>query len=188
MKRFAQFLLWAAALLLAVWLIDLSPGSEEPADTAALALPEDAPDVYITGLELTRYNAEGQPILQTAAESMSVYNAESESRLTEPTIYRLAQNIPTWKITSEQASLFGNDNIEFRRDVVVAQQNVNDPLIVTSEQMRYAQQQQWIETDQPVEVVQGNQRVTAVGMTVNLDTIEPVIQLLSDVDFYYDPS
>lgn len=188
MKRFAQFAMWAAALLFAVWLIDLTPEGASPLEETTLNLPDDSPDVYITGLQLTQFNAQGQKVMMTEAESMSVYNDSDLSRLETPLIQQLDGQQVAWRITAQEALLFSNEDIELINDVLILQQNVPSPIQVSSEWMRYAQATEIIETDRPVEVIQGPQTVTAVGMSVNLGTIEPVIQLLSDVNFYYDPS
>lgn len=179
---------WALVALLALWLIGFQGAQDPQAPASAYVLPEDAPDVYITSLDLTRYNAQGQPTLTTTAKTMSVYEDRGQSLLELPVIHRLDDGTATWQIIADQATLFDNDDIDLSGNVVVTQQNAEPPMLLFSEQMQYTEATQRIVTDLPVQVQQGKQRITSIGLTVNLDTIEPIIQFLSDVDFYYDPS
>ncbi|EAR10147.1 LPS export ABC transporter periplasmic protein LptC [Reinekea blandensis] len=179
---------WALAVLVAVWLFDFTGTDDAVPDNSDYELPDDAPDIYITGLDLTRYDATGQATLTTRADTMSVYESTGQSRLSAPIIHRLDDGIKAWQITADQATVYENNNIDLIGNVVIAQQNAIPPMVLHSDRMHYDEQQQQASTEQPVEVTQGKQRISSVGLTVNLDTIDPVIQFLSDVDFYYDPS
>jgi LPS export ABC transporter protein LptC len=151
-------------------------------------LPDNPPDVYMTGMNLTRFNGTGQVEMKTEAESLAVYEADGVSLLAKPRVTLVTDSQDSWLITADEAQLFDNEDIEFKNSVVITQLNSTDPMMLTSEFLSVKNQGELVSTDLPVQIVKGSQVTNAIGMEVKLDTIKPIINLLSDVTFEYDPS
>ena len=119
---------------------------------------------------------------------MAVYEERGENILTQPEVKLVEDGETNWTISSRHATVFSNDDIVFSEDVIAVNNRLSPPLIVATEFMKVTNKGELISTDVPVQIIQGKQTMNAVGMEVKLDTIEPVINLLSDVSFQYDPS
>ena len=153
-----------------------------------ITLPVDSPDIYVTGMALTRYDHQGNNIMTVDADTVSIYNNSGQSLLSQPVVVLTVAGQQTWHIRADQALVMANDDIEFRHKVVATQLNAAPATRVGSEFMRVSDQGQRISTDLAVTIVKGRQTVDAIGMTVQLDAPEPVINLLSEVNFVYEPS
>lgn len=158
-----------------------------PSVRAELELPDETPDVYMTDMDLTRYSADGVPTLKVLASTVATYNESGKSLLSAPVVTLLKDRENDWKITARNAVVYDNEDIEFFYDVIVTQLNTTPTSIVKSEYMKVTEQGNLVTTDKPVEITQGRQIVNAVGMNVNLGTIDPIIHLEDEVTFFYDP-
>jgi LPS export ABC transporter protein LptC len=105
-----------------------------------------------------------------------------------PNVTLTEKSEDSWLITAKEALLHENEDIEFKHDVLISQLNSEPPLTITSDFMSVTKQGTLVKTDLPVQIVKGKQVTNAIGMEVKLDTIKPIINLLSDVNFEYDPS
>lgn len=181
-------LVWIIVAVAIAGYFVIQPESTTDQLEAENTLPDDNPDIFITGLDLTRFGPSGDIILKTLADTMAVYDERGESILTEPKVSLIENGEASWIISSQKATVFSNDDIEFTSDVVATNNQLQPPLVVETQYMKVTQKGELISTDVAVQIVQGKQTMSAVGMQVKLDTIEPVIQLLSDVSFQYDPS
>lgn len=184
-RRNAIFI-FIGIIIVAFWL--LRPDSEPVSELSGTELPEDSPDVYITGLDLTRYDVNGIATMTTQAQTMAVYNERGQSVLTKPNVTLFDNSVDTWRITSNTAIVFDNDDVEFQSNVIAVQTTSNPPLIIASDSIRVQDKGTRIRSDLPVQILQGKQAIDAVGMEIELDTIKPIIHLLADVNFNYDPS
>jgi LPS export ABC transporter protein LptC len=180
--------LWIIVAFSAVLFFWLNQSNETAQPVSEIELPADSPDVYITGLDLTRYNSDGKVVMTTKAETLSVFESTGLSYMTKPDVVIREQEIDTWRIKAKTATIFDNEDIEFSENVLVVQLTAAPPVIIASDSLKVTRKGQLISTDQAVQIVKGNHSTNAIGMEVKLDTIEPIIQLLSDVRFQYDPS
>lgn len=188
MLNLRNAVLWLVIAGVAVWLISLKQSPTEQVASSLPNIPENTPDIYIEGLDSSRMNSAGELVLTTQAHSLAVYEQENISLFEQPTVQLYQEQNPRWQITSQSAQLMAEDDIEFLRDVEVIQLNANTPISIFTDYLLVTEQGQRISTDQPVKILKGQQVTNAVGMEVKLDTIEPLINLLSDVSFIYDPA
>jgi len=187
MNQYRNVIVWvilAAAAVIYIW---LNNDQDTNIDTTFLFIPDDPPDVFITGMDLTRYGADGAPVLNAKAESLSVYKETKQSLMTRPIVVLSNPEEETWRVTAEKAVIHTNEDIEFISNVLSVQLNATPSVVVASDYMNVTNQGSLIETDKPVRIVKGKQVINAIGMEVKLDTIKPVIHLLSEVSFTYDP-
>jgi len=182
--------LWAsiAVVLVVFFWLNQSPQQDQEDNENALILPDNPPDIYVTGMNLSRFDEQGNLVMTTLADSLAVYEGDGKSLLTNPDVILSSNSIESWRIQADDAVLYSNEDLEFLNNVRVLQLNSDPATQITSDYLKATQQGNFIETDKPVQIVKGKQSMNAIGMTVNLDTIEPVIHLLSDVSFIYDPS
>lgn len=180
--------LWLAMAGVAIWLIFFNRPEPAPTALPSTNLPENSPDYYIEGLDLSRMDANGELVLTNQSASLAVYEDQNISIFTAPTVELYQQQVARWQIKSVSAELLNNDDIEFSTSVSIVQLNSDIPVTIHTEFLKISEQGQRISTDQPVEIIKGQQVTHAVGMVVTLNSPEPTIHLLSDVSFIYDPS
>lgn len=156
---------------------------------SAFELPEQTPNIYMTDIKLTRYNSLGQAEVYIESKDVAVYQSRGETLLSEPDITLLNQAKNDWKITANRAVLYDNDDVEFFTDVTMIEQTT--ALTATSLSSDYffvTDSGQWVSTDRAVAVRQANNRSNAIGMTADLSTPSPIINLIDEVTFYYEPN
>ncbi len=189
MAKYKNITLWLAiafSSMVFFWLNNKDTQIIE--NIAELELPENPPDVYITGMDLTRFDANGNVVMTTAAETLAIYEQTGESYLSNPLVTLAKDTVQTWQITSRNAVLYKNEDIDFINDVIVLQLDKEPATQMNTEFVKITNQGDLVLTDKPVQFIKGKQSIYAIGMEAKLDTIEPIIHLLSDVSFQYDPS
>ena len=188
MSQYKNIILWAALSLSIMMFFWLNNKTETFDDFVDLALPDDPPDVFITAMNLTRFDTNGNIAMTTEADTLAVYEASGESLLTNAKVILSNASVATWQITAEHAVLHKNEDIEFSNNVVTLQLNDTPSTQINTEYMMVTNNGKLVKTDKAVFITKGKQSINAIGMEVKLDTIEPIIHLLSDVSFKYDPS
>ncbi|MDN3648732.1 LPS export ABC transporter periplasmic protein LptC [Reinekea marina] len=172
----------AASLLYLLQEDDIQPSEEQ-----SIVLPEGSPDIYMTGVDITRYDEQGQATLHAKGESLTVFNDPKRTVFAQPIIHLIDQEQRTWRITSSIAFIDENDNIDFQENVVATQLISSPPLILRTEQLLVDPAKNALKSDLAVQVTQGQQRIKAIGMTAELDTMGTNIHFLSEVSFVYEP-
>jgi|TARA_B110000503_G_C7163206_1_gene420638 LPS export ABC transporter protein LptC len=185
-KLLLMLLIGLAALVLLMLMF--SDDRTAAAVTSQVELPADSPDIYVTGMALTRYDEQGNRVMTVDADTVSVYNSTGQSLLSQPVVVLTNAGQRTWRVNANQALVMANDDIEFSHNVVATQLNGTPATRVGSEFMKVSDRGKLISSDLAVTIVKGTQTVDAIGMTVQLDAPEPVINLLSEVNFVYEPS
>ncbi len=183
--RLTLWLIIICAAVLYLWVNNHPGKSDSQVENAEI---ENTPDLYITDMDLTRYSIDGIANMHTKADTFSYYEEEGEGLLSWPHVILIDDEIETWKIESRRAVIHDNEDIEFFTDVVAKKMDAVPILIVNSDYIKYSNSTNFISTQTPVEITQGKQVVNAIGMTVNLNQTEPVIDLLTEVTFSYEPS
>lgn len=166
----------------------MQPDKKTYTATPEVVLPDDSPDIYITEMDTTRFNKAGQPVMRAQGESLAVYNETGKSNIVRPIVTLLSNNIDTWRVTSEKAIISSNEDIEFITDVVAINLQSTPEAVIRTNYLIITRQGELIETELAVEITQGTQILNAVGMEIELNAVEPVIHLKSEVKFHYDPS
>ncbi len=181
-----NLLLWitliAVGLLVTFFLPDQQ--NNQPATTEGT---KELPDATATNLHMVRVE-DGQKTMETTADTLESFESKSETYLTNPDVLLFTLEVPSWNIVSRTATVFSNNEIHFIGDVIVTQLDQTPSMVINTDFLSYSEINQLIETDKPVTAVKGKQRMNAIGMRVNLDTIDPIIHLLSDVNLEYEPS
>lgn len=181
-----QTLAIVAALFLGLWMIWTN---QQPADLEAepLSFGEGPiPDVIMTGVDLTRYDANGRVTLTATATTMTSFEEQGETFLADPVIYRHQGDRIDWQIESNEATLYNNNDLVFTGSVVATYFGQDGNRLLTTELLSVRDQQQRIETDQPVRISGPGELTTATGLTALLDQPQPIIELHQDVTFRYD--
>lgn len=186
MTGWRKRLLWLLGIVPVAAAIWWTPGSRPPETTAGLELPDDPPDLYIRGLDQTRYNAEGRATMRTEAEDLAFYEARERSRISTPRVFLLENGAPEWRILSRTATLFNNGDVEFEQDVEVRELGATPPMTLTTDWLRAEQDGSFVTTPRPVRLVEGNQLATGTGMDADLAASDPVITLKSEVAIRYE--
>lgn len=188
MKNSLNIVLWACALIAIVAVVLTKQDTLDENVNIAIQLPEDSPDLFLTNMDLTQIDGSGNPTMHTIADTLSVYSELGESRLTNPNVVLTQNGVLTWRVTSKYATLFDDDSITFQDDVLAVQLDASPAMTVSSEKMNVTNNGTSIDTDLPVTIIKGLQRVNAIGMIGDLNGPEPTVELLSEVRFQYDPS
>jgi len=184
--QYPKLLLWLLIGLAGLFYMRFSADRVEPVTASEIDLPADSPDIYVTGMALTRYDDQGIRIMTVNADTLAVYNTIGQSLLGQPVVVLRQQGQTTWRVTADQATILANDDIEFRQNVVAVEVSSLPATVVTSDVMKVTDQGQRIRSDLAVNIVKGGQTADAIGMDVKLDALEPVIELLSEVNFVYE--
>lgn len=152
-----------------------------------LSLPADTPDIFVTGVNLTRFDRAGQLQLSLIGESLALYNDRDETFVNQPDVTLYNDQQANWRITSAVATLFGAEQALFEGDVVATELERSTTAQLFSEAMTINPTEQTLSSDVFVRLSQGPNTATAIGMTAKVDTMGSTIHLLSEVTFSYDP-
>lgn len=183
-----RILIWLiAGAGLALFLFYGDPSTPE-SELIASDLPEDQPDVFMTDMALTQFNEQGTIAMTTLAETMAVYNDSGLTTLTRPRVTLFENDRANWRITANLAKVFDNEDIQFTSNVLAVQTTDTPPIIIASEELTVRQSGTLITSESAVQILQGRQTVNAIGMEVNLQSDDPIIHLLEEVSFSYDPT
>lgn len=188
MERFRSVFIWIVVIGSAAiyfWLDENKQG--DPTELSISEVPDASPDAVLTGMNLTRYNSLGVATLNAKAESLAIYNDTGLSFMEQPNVILLNDQEGQWQITSERAVIDDNEDIEFFTNVTTVQLDTTSPVTMTSDYMKILNQGRLVKTDRPVNIIRGAQIIDSLGMTINLETREPIVTLLSEVKFYYEP-
>ncbi|TXR52172.1 LPS export ABC transporter periplasmic protein LptC [Reinekea thalattae] len=181
-------LLLATAIVVGAGFAWLAGKDKESTTDTAFELPEQTPNIYMTDMKLTRYNSAGEALVYIESTDVAIYQELGETLLNQPDITILNNDRNDWKITANRAVLYDNDDVEFFIDVTMVEQTERLATSIVSDYVKATQSGQWVETDLPVEIRQGNSRSNAIGMTADLSDANPIINLIDEVTFYYEPN
>ncbi|WP_320826764.1 LPS export ABC transporter periplasmic protein LptC [Reinekea sp.] len=186
--HYSKLLVWLL-IGLAALLYNRSSSDRIDADTTSeIDIPTDLPDIYVTGMVLNRYDDQGIINMTVNADTLAQYNISDQSLLGRVVVVLSQQGQTTWQVTADEATILANDDIEFRHNVVAVQASNEPATVLRTDAMKVSDQGQRMTSDLAVNIVKGGQTVDAIGMDVKLDDLEPVIELLSEVTFVYEPS
>lgn len=175
------------ALIAAILYFFLRPDNTQLQPEQSIQLPEDSPNVYMTDVDITRYNAQGVAILYAQGDSLAMYENPQRSQFDNPIIHLVENGSITWEITANVAYIDENDIMEFHQNVVATQVSSSPSLVLETEFLSVNNALQTIETNLPVQLTQGRQRVNAIGMDAKRATMGSNIHFQSEVSFVYEP-
>lgn len=166
-------------ILIGLWVIT-GPPEEEPPEK------EKDPhfvDAYIKNFTMTSMNEEGAPDYTLTAQLMEHYNDTGESMITAP-VFNIKRPDSNWRVSARYGNI-DNDNIwvTLDEDVVMQQQNTENPIQIKTSRMRYNIKTRIANSDEPVDINQGAMVIKSNGMIFN--SLTGQLQLLAGVNGTY---
>lgn len=148
-----------------------------------------SPTVSFENIEMTINSPNGQPQYELSAPKYWHYQQQQRSEFDSPNIVIYNENGGKIYASSEKGETYDeNDVITLIGDVKIEQPSSNiepEPLNIYSEKITVSQKKQQVTTDLPVTAIRGSQKVTALGMTLNLS--DKILHLHSNVKGQYNP-
>ena len=164
----------AGSYYLAVW---AGRGAED-----GLRVASNEPDVFVENVLLTEVDAAGEPVFRMSARDMRHYPIDGTSEFLDPVLVSLDGSRPALTVVAQRAVILpgGNEtvltgNVEMRRPAEPG----SPALVVLAEQMVVDADTETARTDGPVDIRQGDVRLTGVGM--EFDNVSRALHLSSRV-------
>ncbi len=166
-----------------LWFLNQRTNLAEDMTTAA----SNTPSVSFDNIEMTINSSEGVPQYKLSALKYWLYQKYSELESPDIIIYRNDGSKIFAKALKGQTH--DNNNVITLIDEVRINQpkSKNNPFLlrIMTDRLTVFPEKQRALTDAPVTAIRGSQKVTALGMTLDLNT--DVLQLHSKVKSHYDP-
>ncbi len=173
-------------LILTVVLIDRvdTSSSVETEDTIDMSATES--DYYLSEFTTRRFNVEGTVEYQLEGETLAHYPADDRSQITEPRVELRRDNV-RWFMKSQNGRFDPvPDLITLTGDVTVNRVLPSNDgngylgnIVMKTQSLRIANTDNWVETDQEVEIVAPTWQLKATGLRTEID--DGRLQLLSNV-------
>lgn len=139
-----------------------SRGNEPP--------PPDRPDYFVEKMALLSMNDQGEPTYRLEARQLQHFPADDVAEFEEPVMVSLDPTKPRITLTANRGRLIqGGEEARLSGNVVMtrAATERNAPMKVETEYAQVFPDEDIVRTDRAVEVIQGGQRLTGVGMELN---------------------
>lgn len=140
------------------------------------------PDYIIDNFVTIRMGPDGLPLHKLEAERMQHYPDDDSTHLIAPRFAKIEHEREILGITAERARVSsGGDSVDFVDNVraVRAPTGNRGEIILTTEFLHVRPDDNFARTDLSVTVVEGNSKVTAIGL--ELDNNTKTVKLLSNV-------
>ena len=159
---------------------------------SVLEAPDEAPvvtadphfvDVYARDFTMLSMNKDGQPYYTLRADLMEHFNDTGESEITRP-VFNINRNDKAWVIRAKRGRI-DDDNtwVTLNEDVVMLQKNTDSPLQLKTSKMRFNTKTQIANSDERVDITQGELSLKSNGMIFN--NITGRLELLAGVNGIY---
>ncbi len=184
-------LVWIFALIVIGGVLTLSffNQRERQTENTAATTSSNTPTVSFENIEMIINSPAGQPQYELKAPKYWLFNDQHRSEFTFPEIVIYNENGSKIYASSEKGETRdNNDVITLIGDVHIEQPSTDIepiPLNIYSEKLTVSQQKQQVTTDLPVTATRGSQKMTALGMTLNLN--DKILHLHSKVKGQYNP-
>ena len=188
MRRFRPvlaLLLIAAALI--SWLMVDRQATDPPLRVAQQG-PREI-DYAVTGLDVTRMTAAGQPAHRLRARTLRHFDDDDTTELEEPRLTVYQDDEPPWEVDAERAWMSADGSLVLLTGEVVINRaaHANSPPVrMVTRELRVQPRQDYAETDEKVRVETDTDRLDAVGMQAWLRPPSR-LKFLSQVKGYYVP-
>lgn len=140
-------------------------------------------DLFMRNFTLTAMNENGKPSYTLQASYFEHYNDGSNSLIEKPVIHLLQDN-NNWVITAKTGEIDNDNNlIILHDDVVMQQQQADNPVQLETSQLEINTASQIARSDQQVNIIQGELKLESRGMILNNSTGE--LELLASVKGNY---
>lgn len=184
-------LVWIFCLIAAAAALTLSflNQRDRHTETVAQVAATNTPSVSFENIDMVINSPEGKPQYELSAPKYWLYHQEQRSEFDSPDIVIYNENGSKIYATSEKGETHDeNDLITLIGDVHIEQPSTEaepEPLNIYTEKITVSQKTQQASTDLPVTATRGSQKVTALGMTLNLN--DKILHLHNDVKGQYNP-
>jgi len=164
-----------------------SSHTEKSANTASSN--SNTPTVSFENIDMVINSPNGQPQYEVSAPKYWLYHQEQRSEFDSPDIVIYNKNGSKIYASSEKGETRDeNDVITLIGDVKIKQPGTEaepSSLSIFTDRLTVSQKKQQVTTDLPVTATRGSQKVTALGMTLNLN--DKILHLHSNVKGQYAP-
>jgi len=156
---------------------------EAPEELPVVAREPHYVDAYAKDFTMLAMDERGQPYYTLTAELMEHFNDTGESEITEP-VFNINRDNDVWVISARRGTI-DDDNIwvTLNDDVVMLQKNTDNPLKLTTSEMRYNTRTQIADSDKRVHITQGELSLKSNGMVFN--NVTGNLELLAGVNGLY---
>lgn len=183
-------LIWIFCLIAAGGIATLAFFNQrERVTESALPATDNKPTVSFENIDMTINSPSGHPQYRLAAPKYWLYHQKQTSEFESPDIVIYDENGNEIYATSEKGQTENDNDVITLIGEVEVRQAASDkepyPLNIFTDKLTVLQSQQQITTDLPVIATRGSQKITATGMTLNLNS--KVLQLHNNVKGQYDP-
>ena len=148
-----------------------------------------APTVSFGNIEMIINSPDGQPQYELSSPKYWLYHKQKRSEFVSPEIVIYNKNGSKIYATSEMGTTHNeNEVITLIGNVKIKQPSseaASEPLSIYTEKLTVSKKYQQVTTELPVTATYGSQKITAVGMTLNLN--DKVVYLHSNVKGQYNP-
>lgn len=161
-----RFLL-SALVLLAVAAITWWFGPRQGAPEIQATRDDTRPDYYLKGFTATQMGADGTPLRRLKAERMEHFPHDDSTVLESPLMTVFEPQRPPWTVESEQGWLSGDGELLLLQGAVEIHREQSEgvrPVHIYTRDLRVQPEQNYAETDRPIEIRSDNSRVTSIGM------------------------
>ena len=159
---------------------------------AVLEAPEEVPlvardphyvDAYVKDFTMQAMDQAGQPYFTLEAELMEHFNDTGESEITAP-VFNIDRDNDAWIISARRGTIDdANVWVTLKDDVVMLQQNTDNPLKLKTSKMRYNTRTQIADSDKRVDITRGELSLNSNGMVYN--NLTGNLELLAGVSGVY---
>ena len=183
-------IIWIFCLIFVGGILTLSfLNKRENTAISPVASNDDKPSVSFKNIDMIINSPTGQPQYKLASPKYWLYEQEQKSEFDSPNIEIYNKDGSVIYATSKKGETYNeNDVITLIGDVEITQPATNEdpnPLNIFTDKISVSQSAQQVTTDLPVTASRGSQKITALGMTLNLNT--KILQLHSNVKARHDP-
>ena len=186
MNRKNLLLITIALLLVALgnW---VSEEGVKQVETRLVEKPETRHDYYINDFTITALDKRGQPRHRLEADQLSHFNATETTLLTQPKLQVYEGKKVLWRINAEQGEIQRQqDEVLLQGKVRLVQSKTGEraQLRLDTSLLRISPEQGRADTDRAVTMIQGNNRIDAVGLQMEQESQR--LLLLSQVRGRYE--
>lgn len=140
-------------------------------------------EIFMNKFEMTAMNENGTPAYILNGTRYEKYNDSDEAIVNKPVIFLLNTD-KQWKISADLALVNNKkETVLLKDNVLVQQQNIEPSITLSTQRLQIDTKSQIAQTESPVDITQGNSRLTSIGMIYNHMSSE--LELLSNVSGYF---
>jgi lipopolysaccharide export system protein LptC len=132
--------------------------------------PPDRPDYFVERMSLLTMNEAGEPSYRLEASQLQHFPADDVAEFEAPVMVSLDPSTPRLTLTANRGRLIqGGEEARLSGNVVMtrAATGRSAPMKIETEYAQVFPDEDIVRTDRPVEVIQGGQTLTGVGMELN---------------------